>query len=62
MRIALFVGEDVMAAMIGDPRDDRALESHTNGNRKGDSQSTVGFEGPVGEVAMEASGHAEAAQ
>jgi hypothetical protein len=43
MRIALFVGEDVMAAMIGDPRDDRALESHANGNRKGDPQSTVGF-------------------
>jgi hypothetical protein len=51
-----------MAAMIGDPRDDRALESHANGNRKGDPQSTVGFEGPVGEVAMEASGHPEAAQ
>jgi hypothetical protein len=62
MRIALFVGEDVMAAMIGDPRDDRALESHATGNRKGDPQSTVGFEGPVGEVAMEASGHPEAAQ
>ena len=51
VRVALAVAEGVVAAVVGHPADDRALDRHRAGDRQRDAQPPVGLERAVGEVA-----------
>ena len=62
VRVALLVGEGVVAAVIGDPGEDVALQGEAPGDRQGVAQAAVGLERAVGEVAVEPGGHAEPGQ
>ena len=59
VRIALLVGEGVMATVVGDPVDDRALQTSSPGSRAWRAAMASSLEGAMGEHAMEADGHAE---
>jgi hypothetical protein len=52
--IALFVGELVVLAMVGDPANDRALDGQRAGDRERDPKRSAGLEGAVREVSVEA--------
>jgi len=51
--VALLVGKGVVLAMVGDPGDDRALDRRRAEDREQAVQPPGGFEGAVGEVAVE---------
>lgn len=57
MRVALAVGEGVMAAVVGHPPDHRALRGQPTGDRHRDPQTTSGLERAMGEIPMVADGH-----
>jgi hypothetical protein len=59
MRVALLVGEGVVAAVVGDPVQDRALHRHAAHDGQADAQRAPGLEGAVREVPMEAHRRAE---
>jgi hypothetical protein len=44
VRVALFVGECVVAAVVGDPGDDRALEGQAAHHGQRDPQRSDGLE------------------
>src|SRR5829696_2844381 len=54
VRVAVLVGERVVLAVVGDPRDDRALHRHRAEDRPRVLDGPVGGEGAVGEHAVEA--------
>ena len=60
VRVALLVGERVVAAVVGDPADDAALEREAAGDGERDPQRARRLERAVGEVAMEPDGDARA--
>lgn len=53
------VREPVVFAMVRHPGDRRALEGEAAGDREGDVQWPVGFEGTMGPVPVEIHGHAQ---
>jgi hypothetical protein len=61
VRIAFAVGEGVVAAVIGDPLDQRTLDGERTGHGEGHPGPGVGLERAVGEVAVEPHRHAEPA-
>jgi hypothetical protein len=60
VRVADLVAMGVVAAVVGHPADNRALDPHRTGNGEAYFQPSVGLEGPVGEQAMEPDGKAVA--
>ena len=54
VRVALLVGERVVAAVVGDPAHDAALEGEAAGDGQRDLHRAGGLERLVGEVAVEA--------
>ena len=58
--VALGVGEAVVAAVVGDPLDHRALERHRAKHRPEQAHRRAGFEGAMGEEAMKADRDPEA--
>ena len=60
MRITGPVGEPVVAAVVGHPTDQRALERHRPDQGEHDLEWPFGLEAAVGEQAVEADGHAVA--
>ena len=54
VRVALFVGEGVVLAVVGDPGDHRALDRRRAEDRQQAVQPGLRLEGAVGEVAVEA--------
>lgn len=62
VRVAFLVGVGVVAAVVGDPVDDRALHDHAADHRERDPQTALGFECAVGEVTVETDCDAEAGE
>ena len=63
VRVALLVGVRVVLAVVGDPRDDRALDRRRPERSASDAaRARAGLERAVGEQAVEADGHAAGAQ
>jgi hypothetical protein len=60
--VALDVGERVVLAVVGDPRDDRAFDRGRAEDRQRAAHPALGLERPVREVAVEADRHAQAGQ
>jgi hypothetical protein len=58
--IARLVGEGVVLAMVGHPRDDRSLYGRRARHGQDAAQPPLGGERAVGEQPVEADGHAEA--
>ena len=62
VRVALLVGEGVVAAVVGGPGDHVTLPGQAAGDGEGVAQRPVRLERAVGEVAVEADGDAERAE
>ncbi len=62
VRVALFVGEGVVLAVVGDPVDHRSLKRQRAEHRERVAEPAPGLEGAVGEQAVEADGDAERAE
>ncbi len=62
VRVALFVGERVVLAVVCHPVDHAALQRHRAEHRQRVAQPWTRLEGAVGEQAVEADGDAERAQ
>ena len=60
VRIALFVGEGVVLAVVGDPGDDRALDRRRAEDAEQAVKPALRLEAAVGEVAVEADRDPEA--
>ena len=60
VRVARAVGEGVVLAMVGDPRDRRSFDRGGAERREHPAHERRGLEGAVGEHPVEADGHAEA--
>ena len=60
MRVAFLVGEGVVAAVVGDPANDRALDGEAAGDGEGDAHRARRLERAMGEIAVIADGDAVA--
>ncbi len=62
VRVALFVGERVVLAVVGDPVDHRALQRHRAEDRERVAQPRARLEGAMGQQAVKADRDAERGQ
>jgi hypothetical protein len=62
VRVALFVGERVVLAVVGNPVDHRSLQGHRAQHGERVAQPRPRLKGAVGEEAVEADGHANRGQ
>ncbi len=58
VRVTVLVAEGVVASVVGNPADHRALDRHVAGDGERDAYGPGGLEPAVGEVPVETDGHA----